>query len=284
MTKFPLPAGTESGRRHRGRPRCRLSAEHAGNHHRDAGDDGAWRRLVVRPPDFGVQGVVDRFGQIAPKVLVCVDGYWYNGKAVDCMAKNAEAVALLPSVEKTVVVGYLSDSADVSPIRNGLHWADFVAPMRRARSRSWRLPFDHPLFVMYSSGTTGVPKCIVHCHGGALLQHLKEHQLHSDVKPGDRVFYFTTCGWMMWNWLVSGLASGAVLLLYDGSPFVAGADGKNGSILFDYADAEGMTHFGTSAKFIDAVAKAELSPIRSHKLSSVRAMFRPGPLAPEGFD
>ena len=236
-------------------------------------------------PDFGVQGVVDRFGQIAPKVLVCVDGYWYNGKAVDCMAKNAEAVALLPSVEKTVVVGYLSDSADVSPIRNGLRWADFVAPHAAGEVEILRLPFDHLLFVMYSSGTTGVPKCIVHCHGGALLQHLKEHQLHSDVKPGDRVFYFTTCGWMMWNWLVSGLASGAVLLLYDGSPFVAGADGKNGSILFDYADAEGMTHFGTSAKFIDAVAKAELSPIRSHKLSSVRAMFSTGsPLAPEGFD
>ncbi len=236
-------------------------------------------------PDFGVQGVVDRFGQIAPKVLVCVDGYWYNGKAVDCMAKNAEAVALLPSVEKTVVVGYLSDSADVAPIRNGVRWADFVAPHAAGEVEILRLPFDHPLFVMYSSGTTGVPKCIVHCHGGALLQHLKEHQLHSDVKPGDRVFYFTTCGWMMWNWLVSGLASGAALLLYDGSPFVAGADGKNGSILFDYADAEGMTHFGTSAKFIDAVAKAELSPRRSHRLASVRAMFSTGsPLAPEGFD
>ena len=236
-------------------------------------------------PDFGVQGVVDRFGQIAPKVLVCVDGYWYNGKAVDCMAKNAEAVALLPSVEKTVVVGYLSESADVAPIRNGVRWADFVAPHAAGEVEILRLPFDHPLFVMYSSGTTGVPKCIVHCHGGALLQHLKEHQLHSDVKPGDRVFYFTTCGWMMWNWLVSGLASGAALLLYDGSPFVAGADGKNGSILFDYADAEGMTHFGTSAKFIDAVAKAELSPRRSHRLASVRAMFSTGsPLAPEGFD
>ncbi len=236
-------------------------------------------------PDFGVQGVVDRFGQIAPKVLVCVDGYWYNGKAVDCMAKNAEAVALLPSVEKTVVVGYLSDSADVAPIRNGVRWADFVAPHAAGEVEIMRLPFDHPLFVMYSSGTTGVPKCIVHCHGGALLQHLKEHQLHSDVKPGDRVFYFTTCGWMMWNWLVSGLASGAALLLYDGSPFVAGADGNNGSILFDYADAEGMTHFGTSAKFIDAVAKAELSPRRSHRLASVRAMFSTGsPLAPEGFD
>ncbi len=236
-------------------------------------------------PDFGVQGVVDRFGQIAPKVLVCVDGYWYNGKQVDCTAKNAEAVALLPSVEKAVVVGYLSESADVATIRNGVRWDDFVAPCSAGKVEILRVPFDHPLYVMYSSGTTGVPKCIVHCHGGALLQHLKEHQLHGDVKPGDRVFYFTTCGWMMWNWLVSGLASGASLLLYDGSPFVAGTNGKNGSILFDYADAENMTHFGTSAKFIDAVAKAELSPCRSHRLASLRAMFSTGsPLAPEGFD
>ncbi len=236
-------------------------------------------------PDFGVQGVVDRFGQIAPKVLVCVDGYWYNGKRVDCMAKNAEAVALLPSVEKTVVVGYLSDVPDVSAIREGIRWSEFVAPHAAGEVEILRLPFDHPLFVMYSSGTTGVPKCIVHCHGGALLQHLKEHQLHSDVKPGDRVFFFTTCGWMMWNWLVSGLAAEATLLLYDGSPFVAGADGKNGSILFDYADAEGMTHFGTSAKFIDALAKAGLSPRSSHRLSTVRTLFSTGsPLAPEGFD
>jgi len=236
-------------------------------------------------PDFGVQGVVDRFGQIAPTVLVCVDGYWYNGKAVDCMAKNAEAVALLPSVEKTVVVGYLSDSADVSAVRNGVRWADFVAPHAAGAVEFLRLPFDHPLFVMFSSGTTGVPKCIVHCHGGALLQHLKEHQLHGDVKPGDRVFYFTTCGWMMWNWLVSGLASGATLLLFDGSPFAAGADGRAGTILFDYADAEGMTHFGTSAKFIDAVAKAGLAPRSSHRLTALRALFSTGsPLAPEGFD
>ncbi|MFC5303056.1 acetoacetate--CoA ligase [Azospira restricta] len=236
-------------------------------------------------PDFGVQGVLDRFGQIAPKVLVCVDGYWYNGKPVDCLAKNAEAVAQLPSVEKTVVVGYLSETPDVSAIRNGVRWRDFVAPHAAGAVDFVRLPFDHPLYIMYSSGTTGVPKCIVHCHGGALLQHLKEQQLHSDVKPGDRLFYFTTCGWMMWNWLVSGLASGAALLLYDGSPFVAGADGKAGSILFDYADAEGMTHFGTSAKFIDAVAKAGLSPRRSHRLATVRAIFSTGsPLAPEGFE
>ncbi|MBW7903192.1 MAG: acetoacetate--CoA ligase [Rhodocyclaceae bacterium] len=236
-------------------------------------------------PDFGVQGVLDRFGQIAPKVFVCVDGYWYNGKAVDCLAKNAEAAAQLPSVEKTVVVGYLSDAPDVSAIDKGVRWSDFVAPYAPGEIEFARLPFDHPLYVMYSSGTTGVPKCIVHCHGGALLQHLKEQQLHGDVKPGDRLFYFTTCGWMMWNWLVSGLASGATLLLYDGSPFVAGADGRAGTILFDYADAEGMTHFGTSAKFIDAVAKAGLSPRASHRLAALRAIFSTGsPLAPEGFE
>jgi acetoacetyl-CoA synthetase len=143
-----------------------------------------------------------------------------------------------------------------------------------------RLPFDHPLYIMYSSGTTGVPKCIVHCAGGALLQHLKEHQLQGDVKPGDRLFYFTTCGWMMWNWLATGLASGATLLLYDGSPFLG-----RGGILFDYADAEGMTHFGTSAKFIDAIAKIDLQPRRTHDLSALRTMFSTGsPLVPEGFD
>ena len=236
-------------------------------------------------PDFGVQGVLDRFGQIAPKVLVCVDGYWYNGKAVDCLEKNAEAVAQLPSVEKTVVVSYLSDTPEIANIRNGVRYADFVGAYGAAEVEFERLPFSHPLFIMFSSGTTGVPKCIVHCHGGALLQHLKEQQLHSDVKPGDRVFFFTTCGWMMWNWLVSALASSATLLLYDGSPFVKGADGKAGTILFDYADAEGMTHFGTSAKFIDAIAKAELQPRLSHKLSTVRVMFSTGsPLVPEGFE
>ena len=236
-------------------------------------------------PDFGVQGVLDRFGQIAPKVFVCVDGYWYNGKAVDCLEKNAEAVAQLPSVEKTVVVSYLSDTPEIANIRNGVRYADFVGAYGAAEVEFERLPFSHPLFIMFSSGTTGVPKCIVHCHGGALLQHLKEQQLHSDVKPGDRVFFFTTCGWMMWNWLVSALASSATLLLYDGSPFVKGADGKAGTILFDYADAEGMTHFGTSAKFIDAIAKAELQPRLSHKLSTVRVMFSTGsPLVPEGFE
>ena len=231
-------------------------------------------------PDFGVQGVLDRFGQIEPKVLVCVDGYWYNGKPVDCLEKNAEVVARMPSLLRTVVVPYLDPAAGVGAVANAVSWRDLPTVAADAEVRITRVAFDHPLFIMFSSGTTGVPKCIVHCHGGALLQHLKEHQLHSDVRPGDRLFYFTTCGWMMWNWLVSGLACSATLLLYDGSPFAA-----KGTVLFDYAAAEKMTHFGTSAKFIDAAAKLGLTPGKTHDLAALRAMFSTGsPLSPEGFD
>ena len=230
-------------------------------------------------PDFGVQGVLDRFGQIAPKVLVCVDGYWYNGKAVDCLAKNAEVVARLPGLQATVVVPYLAAAPEIGGIAGATCWSDLPAAAAE-RPAFTRVAFDHPLFIMFSSGTTGVPKCIVHCHGGVLLQHLKEHQLHGDVRPGDRLFYFTTCGWMMWNWLMSGLASGATLLLYDGSPFAGG-----GTVLFDLAAAEKMTHFGTSAKFIDAAAKLGLQPARTHDLGALRALFSTGsPLSPEGFD
>ena len=184
-------------------------------------------------PDFGVQGVLDRFGQIEAKLLLCVDGYWYNGKRVDCMARNVEIAARMPTLERCVVVSYLDDTPDVAAVRQGQRYADFLAPYGASAIDFVPLPFAHPLFIMFSSGTTGVPKCIVHCHGGALLQHLKEHQLHGDVRPDDRIFYFTTCGWMMWNWLVSGLASQATLLLYDGSPFIAGASGKPGTIIFD---------------------------------------------------
>ena len=231
-------------------------------------------------PDFGVQGVLDRFGQIEPRVLFAADGYWYNGKAIDSLDKVTEIARRLPTLERVVLVPYLSDSADLSGVPNAERMTDFIAPYAARDIEFAQLPFDHPLYILYSSGTTGVPKCIVHGAGGTLLQHLKEHQLHADVNQGDRLFYFTTCGWMMWNWLASGLASGATLLLYDGSPFI-----RRGAILFDFAEAEGMTHLGTSAKFIDAICKINLRPRVTHDLARLRAILSTGsPLAPESFD
>lgn len=229
-------------------------------------------------PDFGVQGVVDRFGQIEPKVLFFPDGYWYNGKAHDVTAKAAEALASLPSVQAAVCVAYAGGAGASVP--KAVSYADFLAPYAAVEPTFERLAFDHPLFILYSSGTTGKPKCIVHGAGGALLQHVKEHKLHCDLKPGDRLFYFSTCGWMMWNWLVTGLASGCTLLLFDGSPFA-----PDHNILFDYADAEGMTLFGTSAKYIQTLEKAHAEPARTHSLASVRTLTSTGsPLMPENFD
>ena len=231
-------------------------------------------------PDFGVGGVLDRFGQIEPKVLICADGYWYGGKRFDALDKARAIVADLNDLQRTIVVPYTETPADLSGLGEAVLWDDALAPYQAGEIAYNRVDFNAPLSIMYSSGTTGKPKCIVHGVGGTLVQHLKEHRLHADVRPGDRLFYFTTCGWMMWNWLASGLASGATLMLYDGSPFH-----PDGNALFDFAQAEKFTHFGTSAKWIDAIAKAEVKPAETHDLSELRAMLSTGsPLAPQGFD
>ena len=231
-------------------------------------------------PDFGVQGVVDRFGQIAPKVLFSADGYYYGGRRHDSIGRLAPIAERIPSIEHIVVVPYTTGAPDVTAVEKAVLLDEFTAGRTPADVAFERLPFDHPLYVMYSSGTTGAPKCIVHGAGGTLLQHIKELSLHSDVKRGERLLYFTTCGWMMWNWQVSALACGATLALYDGSPFH-----PDGNALFDYVAEEGIETFGTSAKYIDAVKKAGLAPAKTHDLSKLRAILSTGsPLVPESFD
>jgi acetoacetyl-CoA synthetase len=232
-------------------------------------------------PDFGANGVLDRFGQIAPKVLFCADGYRYAGKEIDSLGRVREVIARIESIERVVVVPYLRDRPDLATLPRSVAWDRFSAPTPAPYQPSFvPLPFDHPLYVMYSSGTTGLPKCMVHGAGGTLVQHLKELVLHTDLGPDDRIFYFTTCGWMMWNWLVSSLAVGATVVLYDGAAFAPAR-----ALLWDMAQAERLTVFGTSAKYLALAEKEGLEPARSHELSALRAVLSTGsPLAAHSFD
>jgi acetoacetyl-CoA synthetase len=230
-------------------------------------------------PDFGVRGVLDRFGQIEPTVLVGVDGYLYDGRRYETLTRLREIRTELPSVRRVPVLGVFDDAPDISTIEDAVGWEQWLAPYEAAPVEFAALPFDHPLYVLYSSGTTGLPKCIVHRAGGILLKHLVEHRLQCDVRPGDRVLYFTTTGWMMWNWLASALASEATAVVYDGSPAY-----QRARVLWDLADELDVTLFGTSAKFLDSCRKLGLRPAETHSLAGVRTITSTGsPLSDEGF-
>ena len=237
--------------------------------------------LSTASPDFGVRGVIDRFGQVGPRLLFVTDGYGYRGKRFDTLARVPGILEGLPTVERTVVVPNLGGAAtDARGTDRTVPFDTFIRPFAANEIEFTRLPFDHPLYILFSSGTTGVPKCIVHRAGGVLLQHIKEHQLHCDIRAGDRVFYFTTLGWMMWNWLISALASEATILLWDGSPVH-----PDNEALFDFADATGMTLMGTSPGFLEALRKSGFTPRESHDLSSLRTLLSTGsPLAEAGFE
>jgi acetoacetyl-CoA synthetase len=229
-------------------------------------------------PDFGVNGVVDRFGQITPKVLFATNGYFYNGKTCDTRSIVERVVQDIPGIERVVMLPFVDDLPTDIASSCAVCWRDFA--LATSSLSFTPVDFDHPLYIMFSSGTTGVPKCIVHGHGGSLLQHLKEHRLHTDIGRGDRLFYFTTCGWMMWNWLVSGLATGATLVLFDGAPFF-----RDGRVLWEMAEDNRVTIFGTSAKYISALEKAGIRPADEFRLPDLRTVLSTGsPLAPESFD
>jgi len=231
-------------------------------------------------PDFGIKGVLDRFGQIEPKVLFTADGYFYNGKSFDSLEKVGGILKQLPMVEKVVVVGYTNATPDLSKVPNAVSWDAFLAPYTPAEIDFVQVPAEHPLYVMYSSGTTGKPKCMVQSHAGILTNQLKEHILHCDLRREDVLFYFTTCGWMMWNWLVCGLGVGTTLVLYDGSPFYPGPE-----VLWKLAEKVGMTVFGTSAKYISALDEAGYKPGSDCNLEKLRMICSTGsPLAVSGFE